>query len=517
MVSTTAILILCALGAIVAQRVLEMRKLLKRVGDYPGWRFLISPIIPIPMPKVKWINPGWMWQMKEGYKPLAEHGQDVITMASLFPTEVSYYVADPVTIKEIFLSSQRFPKPLKFYDLINIFGPNVVGSDGATWKKHRKPSAPAFSERNNKLVWDESLKVILSLFETEAWRDKEEITIDHALDVTLPMALFVIGIAGFGRQINWSEDVRIPTGHTLSFKDALHIVSSNLRIKLLTPSWLMPWRAHWRLIDEAHKELRSYMTEMIVSRRTALVKEERYDLFSGLLDATELDNDDQRLTNDELLGNVFIFLLAGHETTAHTLAFALGLLAIFKDEQEKLYQSINSVIPNGRIPEYEEFGKLNQALAVIYETLRFYPPATGVGKISAEDTTLPTSEKGGNGSIFVPAGSLVAVGFTALHMNPKYWPEPEKFIPGRFLKDDWPRDAFYPFSGGVRSCLGRKFFESEAVALLSMIISRYKVEIKDDPAWAGITDLQLKREKVLAQTMSLTMAPKRVPLVFKRR
>lgn len=61
---------------------------------------------------------------------------------------------------------------------------------------------------------------------------------------------------GFGRPLSWTEDARIPSGHTLTFKDALHIVSSNLRIKILTPSWLMPWRAQWRLIDEAHKDLR---------------------------------------------------------------------------------------------------------------------------------------------------------------------------------------------------------------------------------------------------------------------
>ncbi|EJD35640.1 614/534 cytochrome P450 [Auricularia subglabra TFB-10046 SS5] len=449
-----------------------------------------------------------MWQMKEGYKPFQEFGRDVYTMASFFPAEVSYNIADPVTAKEIFSSSPRFPKPLKFYTLLNYFGDNVVGSDGAIWKKHRKPSAPAFRYKNNKLVWDEAAKITLSLFDTPEWCGKDVVRIDHALDVTLPLALAIISISGFGREMRWENDAYIPTGHTMTFKDALHIVSGNLRVKLLVPEWALPFRANWRLVERSFKELQKYMLEMVTARRTSEVKEERYDLFSGLLDATEKDDARERLTDAELLGNIFVFLLAGHETTAHTLAFAFGLLALHPEEQDKLYEEIIGITPDLRIPTYDELGKFKRTMAVLYETLRFFPPANGIGKTSAEDTTLPTST---GESIVVPQGTLLALDFLGLHHNTKYWTEPEKFDPSRFLKPDWPREAFFPFSGGVRSCLGRRFFESEAVAILAVLLSRYRVALPDD------LDVKPTWENILVPTMSLTMAPKRIPLAFHKR
>jgi cytochrome P450 len=81
---------------------------------------------------------------------------------------------------------------------------------------------------------------------------------------------------------------------------------------------------------------------------------------------------------------------------------------------------------------------------------------------------------------------------------------------------DWPRDAFVPFSVGARACLGRKFFETEAVAILTLLISRYKIEVKEEPQFASET-FEEKKARILATTSVLTLTPVRVPLVFKRR
>jgi len=235
------------------------------------------------------------------------------------------------------------------------------------------------------------------------------------------------------------------------------------------------------------------------------------------LDANNDDLDSSRLTESELIGNIYIFLLAGHETTAHTLCFTFALLAFHEEEQEKLYQHIKSILPDNRIPTYEEMPLLTYSMAVFNETLRLFPPVVNIPKYSAEDTVLNVGNMHGQKrTVPIPKGTRLAINTPALHYNPRYWDDPESFKPSRFLKSDWNRDAFIPFSAGARACLGRKFFETEGIAVLTMLVSRYKISIKEEPQFAGETIGQ-RKERVFRTRNALTLTPIRVPLTFTRR
>jgi len=300
----------------------------------------------------------------------------------------------------------------------------------------------------------------------------------------------------------------------MTFKDALHEVSSNVMIKAFVPDWALGLTTHFRRIRLAYKELNTHMLEMIAQRRNAEKKEEREDILTNLLDASA---DDPTFTDEEVMGNIFVFLIAGHETTAHTLCFTFALLALYPDEQEKLFQHIKSILPDGRIPTYEEMPLFTQSMAVLNETLRMYTPGHAIPKYSAEDTRLTISNAAGDKhDLILPQGTPVVIDAVGLHYNPRYWKDPEEFKPARFLNPDWPRDAFFPFSAGPRACLGRKFFETEGTAVLTMMISRYKIEIKEEPQFASETFAE-KSARVLASKPGITMTPLRVPLVFKRR
>ena len=158
-------------------------------------------------------------------------------------------------------------------------------------------------------------------------------------------------ILGFGRQVTWTSDLVVPPGHQMTFKDALHILSTNLIMKILLPSWTKNLTKHSRKVEQAFIELKvrysccscvidvprfkqQYMLEMVEARRTSSEAEQRYDLFSGLLNASQDDLDKESALNDDelmgkysnfaplcipesvlpaILGNMFIFLLAGHE------------------------------------------------------------------------------------------------------------------------------------------------------------------------------------------------------------
>jgi len=268
---------------------LGCRQIAKAIGDHPGHRFLLSHtsllhfLLP-PLPGIG-IGPCTTWDKK--HSVYEKVGWDIRSNVSAWPKpQASFFVSDAALIKEVTTSRARFPKPVEQYSLLLIFGYNIVASEGETWKRYRKISAPAFSDQNNRLVWDETVKIMLDMFEI-VWKYDDEVSIDHGMDITLPIALFVIAIAGFGRRISWSDDLNIPPGHKMAFKEALHVVSSNMVLKLIVPRWATGLNKQFRQTQLAFQELEQYMVEMIHSRRSSEKKEERYDLFSSLLDASE--------------------------------------------------------------------------------------------------------------------------------------------------------------------------------------------------------------------------------------
>ncbi|KDR75779.1 hypothetical protein GALMADRAFT_248468 [Galerina marginata CBS 339.88] len=491
----------------------------RSIGHLPGYRTLFShySAMAFLFPRAPGLSPGSNHFFSDKHTSFASAGWDMNSIVSMIPSPITTVtIADADTIKEITSSRARFPKPVFQYEILTFFGRNIVASEGEEWKKYRKISAPAFSDRNNKLVWDETVQIMVGLFD-EVWRDKDEISVHHCVEVTLPIALFVIGVAGFGRKISWHDDVVIPAGHQMTFKDSLHIASSDIIFKAILPDWALKYgTARLRNVKTAFEELGAYMSEMVKERYHS-EKIERHDLFTSLLDANSDDLDGDHLTESELIGNIFIFLLAGHETTAHTLCFTFALLAFHPDEQEKLLQHIKSVLPDGRIPTYEEMPSLTYSMAVFYETLRLFPPVVNIPKYSAEDTVLSVGNADGEKrTVPIPKGTRVAINTPGLHYNPRYWDDPETFKPSRFLKPDWPRDAFVPFSVGARACLGRKFFETEGIAVLTMLVSRYKITIKEEPQFSGETVEQCKA-RVFKTSNMLTLTPVRVPLTFTRR
>ncbi|KAG0693434.1 cytochrome P450 [Suillus ampliporus] len=518
---TLAILV----GSVAALRAfqvfLDYWRLLGRIHYLPGYRTILDPkaVIANVLPPTPWLNLGrdHTWLLK--HTPFAKRGLDLISCLSWWPkARVSLLIADVNTIKEIVWSrGGRFPKPLHQYALITVFGGNIVASEGDEWKRHHKVVAPAFSEANNRLVLEVTTQIMLELFDT-VWAGQDEVVVNHAVDLTMPIALFVISAAGFGRTISWKEDAMVPLGHKLTFKDALHTVAQNLIIKTLIPRWAMGLTKRFRHIRLAFDELHLYLTETIQERQKFQHKEDNDDLLSNLLRANEkLSKGEVKLSDSELIGNIFIFFVGGHETTAHALTFALALLALHPDKQEELYQHINRVLPDGRIPTYDDMPSLSYSSAVFNEALRMFPlQISAVPKLNAEDTTFTlTDVNGAPQTVSVPEGVTLTLDIPGLHYNPKYWEDPYTFKPERFL-GDWNRDAFLPFSGGYRACTGRKFAETEATAVLTILLSRYTISIKDEPQFAGETYEQ-RKARILNAHSRLTLAPTRLPLVFKRR
>ncbi|KAG9081293.1 hypothetical protein FS749_007783 [Ceratobasidium sp. UAMH 11750] len=392
MVSLISSVLLALLVIFIIKKWIEYRKVLAQINHQPGPRLLVTPysFIGALLPPIPYISGGLAYFQAMKYTDFERAGTNIFGFASVIPASSRYCVADAEAIKQITAPRSIFKKFYPDYIALTRFGSNLVAAEGADWKRQRRICAPAFSEKNNKLVWSTALGFTNDMINT--WEKGSVISIHDACeDATLPIALCVIAKAGYGRNVKWNDEEVPPAGHEFTFKQALLTVSDNISLPLIMPNWAWGLRQSWKYVKKANDELRLYIHEMIAERRelqdmaSRSLAEGKHDIFNQIIHAHD-DND--MLSEDELIGNAFIFLLAGHETTAHSLAIALALLALYPVEQARLAQEIQAAQPESRDFTYDDMLKMPFALAVLYETLRLYPMAPVIPKYATTNTIL---------------------------------------------------------------------------------------------------------------------------------
>ncbi|XP_031420381.1 thromboxane-A synthase [Clupea harengus] len=177
------------------------------------------------------------------------------------------------------------------------------------------------------------------------------------------------------------------------------------------------------------------------------------------------------MTEDEIVGQAFIFLLAGYETSSNTLAFTCYLLATHPDCQERLQREVDDFFSRHDSPDYNNVQELKYMDLVVSETLRMYPPGFRYARTVEEDCVV-------NGQ-FLPKGATLEIPAGFLHYDPEHWPEPEKFIPERFTaeaKASRHPFVYLPFGAGPRSCVGMRLAQLEMKMALALILQRFTVE-----------------------------------------
>lgn len=509
----------------------------------------------------------WLWCRR--YEPFKRLGTD--TFLTVSPERNELFTADADVISQITTRRTDFPKPLEVYGSLRIYGDNVVTSEGQQWKHHRKITSPPFSEKNNHLVWSETLEQCQSM--ANGWFDGNtgkagSKTIYTVAEDAMRLSLYVISRAGFGVHLQWpgteeghanghvksneeddASSSDIPQGHTMGYTDALGSLLHNLLwVLILSPFILkhLPFQRTKR-IHMAFIEWGKYMNEIFQQKKAAVLKGEEGDSLdlmvalvkgAGITKQSSLEGKSpvQTLTDQEILGNAFVFILAGHETAANSVHFCMVLLAINIPAQRHLQADLDEIFQGRPVSEsdYDEvLPKLfaSMAGAVLNEELRLIAPVIGIPKstLRGSPQTLEVAGK----TCTVPADCYILLVTTAVHRNPKYWPtgpssnpdkpthplsnldnDLEEFKPERWiLHSDAKRNAsmpnqtadteasdlgvntaadtsaaqyrprkgaYIPFSEGYRSCLGRRFAQIEILAVLALIFSQYSVELAVD-------------------------------------
>jgi cytochrome P450 len=334
----------------------------------PRYSPLIYVISPYIAPLFKYLPFGWgkwmryavrdgTWQHK-GTLPRKELGSDVYWL--LGPGGPQLWVADADLISDITHRWKDFPKPVMYYTQLQLFGENVLTAEGPLWQFHRKITVRSFNPKNNSLVFTESQEQAKAM--VRSWsREKREkasaITVDDLETSVTKLALHIISAAGFGHQMQWH-------GHEtqkVTFAESLKTFVDEIWLLMILPEWFLKFApsAHLRRVHKAPIIFATHVQKAINETKSGDTTQPKNDLLSNMINSDGISHGSDKggLSDPEITSNVFIFTLAGHETTATTIQTALVLLAVHPELQQWIHEELDVI-----------FGEKSEGEGLVYES-----------------------------------------------------------------------------------------------------------------------------------------------------
>jgi cytochrome P450 len=350
-----------------------------------------------------------------------------------------------------------------FYDRMKpLVGEGLLTANGRDWKRRRRLAQPAFHKE--RLASFAEIMAAHTSAMLERWSEAADARapVDVAGEM-MRVTLTVVGHALFGADL-----LAEASGAGRALTTALRVTNSRFYALVDLPPWL-PSPMNVRF-SRAMRVLDGLVADVIAARRTG---GSRDDLLGMLMDARDAD-DGSGLSDAELRDEVMTMVLAGHETTANALSWALYLLASAPEVDRRLHAESARVL-GARAATLADLPELDYVARANQEAMRLYPPAWIFGREALLADTF--------GRYRLPAGATVAIAPWLLHRDPRFWREPARFDPDRFLPEETarrPRFAYVPFAAGPRMCIGNAFATMEMGIVLAMIASRFRLELVPD-------------------------------------
>ncbi|MFH5801745.1 cytochrome P450 [Haladaptatus sp. CMAA 1911] len=364
--------------------------------------------------------------------------------------------ADAGLVKRVLVEkSDRYQKdPRELNDLGKLLGDGLLTASGENWERGRKHVQPAFYP--GKLTTYALDMREQTQHQLSDWKDGQRI---NAHTIATQLTLSIIATTMFGADGIEETDV-ITTA-----ADAITERFKPSKLPMELPLWV-PTPTN-RRYQRATDDLDDVIDEILRRRRESentTSTDERTDLCSTLLSAEEAGS----LSDTEIRDHLVTMLFAGHETTAIGLTYALGLLATNPEQQERVINEVRkpeSLSPQTNLPYTDR---------VIRETLRLYPPAYTLFRQTVTADTVAGYD--------IPAGTRVVLPQWAIHRSERYYDDPHEFQPDRWteMSETHPEFAYFPFGGGERQCIGRRFALLELRLTLATLLRSVRFEATSD-------------------------------------
>ena len=365
-----------------------------------------------------------------------------------------HMVMDPGALRHILKDRvEDYPKSVTTKLILEpAIGSSMFVAEGAHWRWQRRAAAPAFAHRHVEALGPvmtaaaeaSSRRLAAARGPVDLFQETVAATFEVISDVTFS------GDGMFDRDhVHKSIDAYIAQTAKVSLMDVLGL-----------PAWLpRPGRL---FAGPGLKRMKAVADQAIAARAKA-PKDGAPDLLDLLLDAQDPETG-RAMNRDELRDNLLTFIVAGHETTALTLGWALYLMAFDPAIQERAAAEARAVLGD-RAATAADYGQLPLIQRIVNETLRLYPPAAFLSRTAQAPDTLCGRQ--------VRPGDTVMIPVYALHRHHLLWDRPDDFDPDRFLTTP-DRYAFLPFGAGPRICIGASFALQEAVIILSTLLARFR-------------------------------------------
>lgn len=366
----------------------------------------------------------------------------------------------PATIRHVLIDNYenyvRTPPGIRV--LQPILGEGLLLAEGKTWKHQRRTLAPAFTPRAVTTLVPHMRAVIAETLDEFSRRQNTPIDMRETMQrMTLEIAgrtMFSFGMSEHG-----------PTLRNFVIEYAARLARPHLWDLLLPLGWPSPQDIQRRFF---RRRWTRFVRALIAERRAVSRADQApRDLFDLMVAARDPETG-EAFNDDNLIDQVATMILAGHETTATALFWALYLLAQAPAIQDEVASEVAAARAGGEIDP----DKLRFTRAVLDETMRLYPPAYLIARCASGPDVIDGRP--------VRKGDVVFIAPWLLHRHRKLWRNPDAFVPQRFLDGPPPdRFAYLPFGVGPRICIGAHFALVEATLALADIIGSFHVELID--------------------------------------
>ncbi|MBL8560818.1 MAG: cytochrome P450 [Gemmobacter sp.] len=380
----------------------------------------------------------------------------------------SYMCNDPALVDLVLKQRPaEFPKSTRIAEgLRPLLGQSVFVTNGAVWERQRRIIDPAFEGGRLRdtfpAIWAAGMAMVARLAQKADGQPVEmEFETSHAAADVIFRTLFSIPI---------ENEVAGAVFHEFRAHQQAQPVL-NLGALLPLPRWFP--RFHSRATRRTAARIRRLITDLTTARAKAIAAGTAPDDLASKIMTLPDPETGARFDTEEMVDQVAIFFLAGHETSASALAWALYLLATHPEWQERLAAEAQAELTDAQ--DFGQLGRLKTARAVFREALRLYPPVP----MMVRETRCPVTLR----DRAAPAGAQVVLSPWHLHRHERLWDQPDAFDPARFDTENGKqglRCAYIPFSAGPRVCPGAGFAMVEGPLLLAQLLRSYRVTALPD-------------------------------------